>query len=311
VEDSLAATVLLPIATGLIIFSLGLSLTPADFKRIVVAPRGVLIGLGNLLALSPLLAFAVATVFALDPALAVGLVLLGASPGGAMANMLTHLARGRLALSVTMTAVSSVAAVVTVPLFLGLAIAWFDARGLSDDVEMAGVVARVFAITVVPLTVAMTLRARFPAWVAENEPRAKRLALGAFLLIVAGAVASEWEVVADNLAEVAAAAVALNVIAMGASYTIARAARLDDPSATAIAMELGIHNSTLTIAVGASIATVLTIPAAVYSAFMFVTAGLFARIMYRRNGAATAAAADARRLPQRRLDGALEGVQAE
>jgi bile acid:Na+ symporter, BASS family len=304
VEDSLAATVLLPIATGLIIFSLGLSLTPADFRRIVTAPRGVLIGLANLLALSPLLAFGVATVFDLDPALAVGLVLLGASPGGAMANMLTHLARGRVALSVTMTAVSSVAAVVTVPLFLGLAIAWFDARGLSEHVAMAGVVLRVFLITVVPLTAAMTLRARRPAWVAANEPRVKRLALGAFLLIVAGAVASEWEIVADNLAEVAAAAIALNVVAMSVSFGIARAARLDDPSATAIAMELGIHNSTLTIAVGASIATVLTIPAAVYSTFMFVTAGAFARIMYTRN-------AGVAQLPQRRLDGVLEGVQAE
>jgi BASS family bile acid:Na+ symporter len=221
-----------------------------------------------------------------------------------MANMLTHLARGRVALSVTMTAISSVAAVVTVPLFLGLAIAWFDARGLSDDVEMANVVARVFLITVVPLTAAMTLRALRGEWVLANEPRVKRLALGAFVLIVAGAVASEWEIVADNLAEVAAAAIALNVVAMTVSFAIARAARLDDPSATAIAMELGIHNSTLTIAVGASIATVLTIPAAVYSTFMFLTAGVFARIMYARN-------TGAERLPKGRLDGVLEGVQPE
>jgi BASS family bile acid:Na+ symporter len=301
VEDSVFASVLLPVAVALIVFSLGLSLTIADFKRVVVAPRGVLIGLTNLIVLSPLLAFGVAEAFGLAPALAVGLVLLGASPGGAMANMLTHLAHGRVALSVTMTAVSSVAAVVTVPLFLGLAIDHFGARAISDDVEMTGVVIRVFLITIVPISIAMTVRARRPGWVAANEPTVKRLALGAFFVIVAGAVISEWELVYDNLAEVAAAAIALNVVAMGLSFAIARAARLDDPSATAIAMELGVHNSTLTIAVGASIATVLTIPAAVYSTFMFITAGAFARLMYKRNSAPAGAP-----LAQGRLEGVLE-----
>jgi bile acid:Na+ symporter, BASS family len=308
VEDSVFASLLLPIAVALIVFSLGLSLTPTDFKRVVVSPKGVLIGLGNLIVLSPLLAFGVAEAFSLEAGLAVGLVLLGASPGGAMANMLTHLARGRVALSVTMTAISSVAAVITVPLFLGLAIEHFGASSLTSDVSMTGVVIRVFLITVVPITIAMTIRARRPEWVAEHEPTVKKLALGAFFIIVAGAVIAEWEIVVDNLAEVAAAAIALNVAAMTVSYTIARAARLDDASATAIAMELGVHNSTLTIAVGASIATVLTIPAAVYSTFMFVTAGAFARIMYRRNTAAEdrAARIAAAELPQRRLDGVLE-----
>ena len=308
-EDSVFAAVLLPIAVALIVFSLGLSLTPADFRRVVVAPKGVMIGLANLILLSPLLAFAVAEIFNLSPALAVGLVLLGASPGGAMANMLTHLARGRVALSVTMTAVSSVAAVVTVPLFLGLAIEHFDAHSLSEDVAMTGVVARVFLITIVPLSIAMTLRARRRVWVEANEPTVKKLALGAFFIIVGGAVIAEWELVVDNLAEVAAAAIALNVAAMSISFAIARATRLDDASATAIAMELGVHNSTLTIAVGASIATVLTIPAAVYSTFMFITAGTFARIMYKRNVAAAEAAAATEAdalLAERGLHGVLE-----
>jgi BASS family bile acid:Na+ symporter len=287
-EDSLFATALLPLALALIMISLGLSLTPADFRRVLEAPRGVAIGLANLLVLSPLLAFAVAELFSLEAGLAVGLVLLGASPGGTMANMLTHLAGGRVALSVTMTAVSSVAAVVTVPLFLSLAIDRFDAGGLTDDVAMGGVVARVFAITIVPLAIGMLIRARAPHWVAEHGAQTKRAALVAFVLVVAGAVASEWELVTDNFTSIALAALTLNVAAMALSFSIARAARLDDPSATAIALELGVHNGTLAIAVGASIATVLTIPAAVYSAFMFLTAGLFARVMHARNAAAGA-----------------------
>lgn len=284
-DSSILTTLVLPAALAVIMTSLGLSLTLADFRRVVVLPRGVAIGLANLLVISPFLAFAIAEAFDLRPALAVGLVLLGASPGGTMANMLTHLARGDVALSVTMTAVSSLAAVLTVPLFLELAIDRFGADGLGGDVEMLGVVARVFAITIVPLAFGMWLRARNPDRVAELYPLVRKVALGTFVAVVAAAVIAERDKIDDNAADVAAAALALNVAAMSVSYAISRLARLSSRQATAIAIELGIHNATLAIAVGASIATVLTIPAAVYSAFMFLTAGAFARMMYRRNAA--------------------------
>ncbi|HEX2232449.1 MAG TPA: bile acid:sodium symporter, partial [Thermoleophilaceae bacterium] len=137
---------------AVIMCSLGLSLTPGDFKRVVVFPRAAAIGILNLLLISPLLAFGVAELFALAPALAVGLVLLGASPGGVTANMLTHLARGDTALSITLTALSSLAATVTVPLYLELSTQHFGS-GLGTDVGMAGIVARVFLITVVPLSI--------------------------------------------------------------------------------------------------------------------------------------------------------------
>jgi bile acid:Na+ symporter, BASS family len=292
VEDSAFAVVLLPVALAVIMTSLGLSLTVADFRRVVAYPRGVAIGMLNLALISPALAFAVAELLDLDPALAVGLVLLGASPGGTMANMLTHLARGDVALSITMTAISSVGAVITVPLFLELATQRFGA-GLDTDVNMPGVVARVFLITIVPLALAMAARARWPVWVEANYERVRRVSLAVFAGIVIGAIVSENEVVFDNLAEVAAATIALNLAAMTISFTVAKAARLDDRQATAIAMELGIHNASLAIAVGASVATVLAIPAAVYSSFMFVSAGLFARLMYKRNGGAEPAAAPA------------------
>jgi BASS family bile acid:Na+ symporter len=283
-EDSLFATLLLPLALAVIMTSLGMSLTVEDFRRVVVYPRGVSIGLANLVLISPLIAFAVAETYSLEPALAVGLVLLGASPGGTTANLLTHLARGDTALSITMTAISSLAAVVTVPLFLELATSHFGANELNEDVGMLGVVARVLLITVIPLSFGMWLRARRPERVASIEGTFRRVALVVFAAVVVGVIVAEHDRVFDNLDDVAAAAVTLNVAAMAISFSIARAARLDDRQSTAIAIELGIHNSTLAIAVGAAIATVLTIPAAVYASFMFITAGVFARIMYRRNG---------------------------
>jgi BASS family bile acid:Na+ symporter len=285
--------VALPVALAVIMCSLGLSLTPADFRRIFVVPKGVSIGLANLLAISPLLAFAVAELYALDPTLAVGLVLLGASPGGTMANFLTHLARGDVALSVTMTAISSVAAVVTVPLYLTLASDHFGAGDITDQISMGGVVVKVFLITIVPLSLGMWLRSRNPERVQEIQDRAKQIALGMFLVVVVGAVIAEFDKISENFTSVAAAALTLNVLAMSVSYGVAKVARLDDRQSTAISMELGVHNSTLAITVAAAVSTELAIPAAVYSAFMFITAGLFARAMHLRNSRVPAVVAEA------------------
>jgi bile acid:Na+ symporter, BASS family len=283
-EDSVFATVLLPIALAVIMVSLGMHLTTADFRRIVTQPRGITIGILNLAIVSPLLALGIAELFSLDPALAVGLVLLGASPGGTMANLLTHLARGDTALSISITGISSLASVLTVPLFLALAIDHFGASGLDEDPSMLGVALRALLITVVPLSIGMWLRAYRADWVARRQDAFQKLAFGVFLAIVIGVIAAENERVTENIDEVAAAAIALNLAAMAISFTVSRLARLDDRQSTAIAIELGVHNTALAIAVGASIDTVLTIPAAVYASFMFITAGVFARLMYRRNG---------------------------
>jgi bile acid:Na+ symporter, BASS family len=281
-DDSFFALVLLPIALAVIMGSLGLSLTIADFKRVVVFPRGVTIGLLNLLVISPFLAFGIAELYNLQPELAVGLVLMGAAPGGATANLMTHLAKGDTALSVTMTAVSSLAAVVTVPLYLGLSISYFDA-GVGDDVSMPGIVARVFVILIVPLAIGMWLRSRDPDRADRLEKRIKTVAFGFLIIVIAGAVLTEWEIVRDNFTDLALATLTLNLAAMSVSFSIAQIARLSAPQSTAIALELGVHNGTLAIAVASTIDNSLATPAAIYSIFMFATAGAFARLMWHRN----------------------------
>jgi bile acid:Na+ symporter, BASS family len=282
-DSPILVSILLPAAIGVIMFSLGLDLTREDFRRVLVAPRGVAIGMLNLALISPLLALALADLFGLSPELAVGLVLLGASPGGMMANMLTHLSRGDTALSVTMTAISSVGAMVTVPLFLSLAGDHFGATEVGE-VSMLGIVLRVFAITIVPVTIGMELRRRRPDRVEALYPRVRRASLTLFVLVVLGAIVSEHDTVVENLAEVAGAALALNLAAMTLSFAISKLARLGDRQATAIALELGIHNSALAIAVGATLSDDVAIPAAVYATFMLFTGGAFAWLMSRRNG---------------------------
>ncbi|HEY3434672.1 MAG TPA: bile acid:sodium symporter family protein, partial [Solirubrobacterales bacterium] len=269
-DSPILVSVLLPGAIAVIMWTLGMELTRDDFRRVLTAPRAVAIGMLNLALISPLLALTMAELFKLPPELAVGLVLLGASPGGMMANMLTHLSRGDTALSVTMTAISSVGAMVTVPLFLGLAGEHFAATEVGD-VSMFGIVLRVFAITIVPVAIGMEMRRRRPEWVASVHSRVRRISLTLFALVVLGAIASENDTVRENLADVAGAALALNLAAMALSFTISKLARLDDRQSTAIALELGIHNSALAIAVGATLASEVTIPAAVYSSFMLFT----------------------------------------
>lgn len=287
-DDSLITSVALPAALAAIMVTLGLSLTIDDFKRVAARPRGVFIGMANLLLISPLLAFAIAELLDLPTLLAVGLVLLGASPGGTMANFLTHLARGETALSVTITAVSSVCALVVVPLYLGLAIDHFNAD-LENEFEMLSIVTKVFAITTVPLAIGMFVRAKRTAWAIAHEERAKRLALGLFVAAVVAVVITESDVVRDNFAEVAAATFLLNVLAMTISFCVSKAARLGDRQATAVALELGIHNNALAIAIATPIDPELAVPAAVYASFMFITGGAFARLMSRRNAVAETA----------------------
>jgi BASS family bile acid:Na+ symporter len=294
----MVTTVVLPLAIAFIMFTIGLGLTLDDFRRVVRFPKGISIGLVNLILISPLLAFGIAELFGLDPLMAVGLVLLGASPGGTLANMLTHLAKGETALSVTMTAISSITAVVTIPLFFSLANEYFGAGGSLAISEMWSVVLRTFLITVVPLSLGMFVRSKAPGWVDRTKDGISKGAVVVFVLVVIGAVASEWDLITDNIARVAAAAIALNVVAMTFSFSVSKVARLSDRQATAIALELGVHNGTVAIAVAAIISDVsptigdeLLIPAAVYSLFQFITGGTFAWFMSKRNAASPETAA--------------------
>lgn len=289
-QASVFITTMLPLALFVIMTGLGLSLTVADFKRVVLYPKGVSIGLFNLVLLSPLLGFAVAKLLNLPPELAVGMVLLGASPGGTTANLMTHLARGDVALSVSMTAISSVAAVITTPLFLALS--WQHFMGGTADVSlpMGQIVGRVLLITLLPLSLGMLIRAYATAFALRAEPHVKKLALAFFIFVVFGALVETRNELNEYLLMVGSATLLLNLLAMSGSYFISRKANLGLRQSTAIAIELGVHNTTLAMAVAgllASLSPLLIVPAAIYGVLMFFTAGIFVWVMHRRNAEET------------------------
>lgn len=164
--------IFLPFALFVIMFSLGLGLGlgPADFRRVALQPRDFLVGMVSQLVLLPAVAFAIALAWAPEPALAVGLMIIAAAPGGVTSNLLTRYAGGDTALSVTMTAVTSLAAIVTVPLVVFLALDHFVGAAATAEVSMVGVALRMFAIVALPVALGMAVRGARPALAARWEP---------------------------------------------------------------------------------------------------------------------------------------------
>ena len=185
-----------------------------------------------------------------------------------------------------MTALSSLFAAITVPVYYGLAVDHFDAP-VDGSIGTTGIALTVLAITVVPLLAGMAARERRPEWVARNQPRMMRVALVVFAAIVTGVFATEGDVVVEHAGELLAATIVLNLVAMTVAYRLARAVRLSLPQSTAVSIELGLHNAALAITVSTLVDPVIALPAAVYSVVMFVTAGTFAALVARRNVAQT------------------------
>ncbi|HIY64989.1 MAG TPA: bile acid:sodium symporter family protein [Candidatus Agrococcus pullicola] len=266
----------LPIALAIVMFGLGMSLTPADFRRVATMPKAVLIALGLQLIVLPAVAFGLVVAFDLPGILAVGVMLLAASPGGTTANLYSHLFRGDVALNISLTALNSVIAVVTLPIITNFAIWYFDAGEGTVGLQFDKVVT-VFAIVLVPVALGMVVR-RFRHKLAERADKPVRIFSILVLAIVAiGALISEWSVIQPYLADVGWVVSLFCILSLTIGYFASKAMRLGEAQAVATAMEIGIHNTTiaLTIAISVLGSIVMAVPAAVYSIAMYIFATLF------------------------------------
>lgn len=269
--DSGLVSVGLPAALAIIMFGLGLALTLGDFRRIARTPRAVGVALAAQLLVLPAVCFGLVLALDLDPLLAVGMMLLAASPGGTTANLFSHLFRGDVALNITLTAVNSLIAVVSLPLVVNFAVGWFDPPGADDIGLQLGKTAQVFAIVLVPVALGMAVRRASPAF-AERADKPVRIASAVVLaLVIAGALIGERENLADYLADIGVATSLFCALSLGLGYLLPRLARTTERQALASAFEVGIHNSTLAIAVALSVLDndTLAVPAAVYGVLMF------------------------------------------
>ena len=275
-QSSVLTELFLPFSLAVIMFGMGLSLRVEDFKRILIYPKAVGIGLLNQLILLPMLAFGIAKAFQLPPELAVGLMILAVCPGGATSNLITHLAKGDAALSITLTACSSVITVFTIPFLVNYSIGYFIPGGEAQQLEVVGTVVSVLFITLIPVTLGMITLAKAPALAQKWDQPFRKISTVFFVIIVLAAILKERENLVQYFIEAGPAALALNLSTLAVSFAMAKWTGLPFRQGLTIAIESGIQNGTLGITIAATLLvnSVMSIPSAIYSLLMFGTAAL-------------------------------------
>lgn len=270
---SALTTIGLPVALGIIMLGLGLSLTLADFARVLKHPRAVLVALACQLLLLPALCFGLVLLFQLPPLLAVGMMMLAASPGGTTANLYSHLFRGDVALNISLTAVNSVIAVLTLPLITNVAIWYFQPFDDQLGLQWAKAL-EIFAIVLLPVAIGMLIRRYRPGF-AKGMDRPVRIASVVILVVViAGAVASNWSLLIEHFTGLALIIVLFCLLSLAVGYVVPRMLRIGRAQAIASSFEIGIHNATLAIVIAQTVlgSVELSLPAAVYGVLMFFVA---------------------------------------
>jgi BASS family bile acid:Na+ symporter len=260
-------------------FSMGLTLTLADFRRLATAPGMVLATLGGQLIAMPLLALAVIWAFRLPPPMAIGLFALAISPAGTTSNALTFLGRGNVALAVMVTALSSFITVFTIPVLLGWALPRFLGEGEAPQLSVSGTILQLVKITVIPIATGMVVRRVAPVAAARLAVWLRPVALIVLLGIIVFSLLANFELVVANLLQAGIAILVLNVAAMGVGLLIGRTIRATGRDAMTIAIEIGVHNATLATFLTLSVLhrLDLAIVPTIYGLIMVANAGLLIR----------------------------------
>ena len=274
--DSGLITIFLPTALAIVMAGMGLELTLKDFARVSKHPKAVLIALFCQLILLVGIAFLICKILALPPLLAVGLMLLAASPGGTTANLFSYLYKGDIALNITLTAINAIIAAVFLPLIVNFSILHFMNEGQQVGLQFTKVL-QVFLIILVPVCIGMLIR-HYAPHIAEKLNRPVRIFAVVFLLIIIlGAIIKERSNLVDYLGQIGLATALFCAISLMVGYFVPRMLGISSYQARACAFEIGIHNSTLamTIALTIMASTTIAMPAAVYSIFMYIFATIF------------------------------------
>lgn len=285
-QANILTEIFLPVALGIIMLGMGLALTPADFKRVALFPRATFVGLFCQLIVLPLVAFAMLQVLSLPPELAVGVMLLSFCPGGATSNLLSNLARADVALSITLTAISSMVTVFTIPYFVNLSMEYFIGEGKYVELPVLKTMLQIVVITIIPVSIGMLIRWKFPEGARRSEKPVKIASAVFITLVILGAILKEKDNIAGYFVQVGVITLLINVVILAGGYLVGKLFRLSHPQRAAVSIESGIQNGTLAIAIATSSLLLnnsqMSIPAAVYSLIMFATGGV-AVYLYSRN----------------------------
>ena len=273
----------LPIALAFIMFALGIGLTFDDFARVARRPRDFIVGALSQIVLLPVVAFLLVLVWPLPPELALGVMIIAAAPGGVTSNILTAFARGDVALSISLTAIISLLSVITIPIVIVLSYGQLIG-GEAGRVSVAGTAISVFVIVTVPVLIGLVVRRFAAGFATQFEPTARTISVVLFVLVLAGAILQERNNIIEYFAQAGLITLVLNVLMMVLAYFGAQVFASGLKQRIAIAIECGLQNGTLAIAVATLLfgGGLAVVPAATYSLIMFATALIFIAILRRR-----------------------------
>ena len=269
--------VVLPLSLAIIMLSLGVGLSFADFARVATRPKAFAIGAVSQVILLPVVTYAVVMMFGLTGAIAVGFMLLSFSPGGVTSNMISKLARGDVALSVSLTAVISLLSILTVPFLAAWAVVHFMGDA-APEVSVTSLAIAMFLITTLPVIIGVLTRHFAPGFADRIEPALSGLATVLFLIIVLAALAANWDLFVANLATLGPALISMNVALMIVGLVLAYGFGLVWGEVKTISIETGVQNATLGITLGTIITgqadgfTEMELPPAVYGITMYLVA---------------------------------------
>jgi bile acid:Na+ symporter, BASS family len=272
-----------PWVLRLVMLGLGLSLTLADFRRVFVYPKAATIGLVAQLVGLPLTAFALTLLFGPAPAIAVGLVILAACPSGVTANAYTFAARADVPLCVTLSAVTSIITVFTIPFLTYLALQMFYETGQMPELPVLGMLRQLILLTLVPVAIGMLVRWRWPAFAERAVEPIRKAVLWLLIIVLVLAALSSIDVIRDNIASAGALVVTMNVLTMALGYGLARMFKLPVAQVVTITFEVGVQNLALALAITLRIlqAPELAVAALLYAVVMPATALAFVSIARR------------------------------
>lgn len=276
--------VVLPLALAFIMLALGLGLTVDDFARVVRRPRDFAVGAVSQIVLLPAVAFALASIWPMAPELALGLMIVAAAPGGVTSNILTAFARGDVALSISLTAAISLLSVITIPIIVVFSYGRFIGEQAGKDISVAGTALGVFLIVAVPVLIGLSIRRYAEGFALRVQPAARRISAVLFVLVLAGAIVQERSNIVPYFAEAGPVTLVLNLAMMALAWLLARIFASGPTQRIAIAIECGLQNGTLAIAVAALLfgGGPAVIPAATYSLIMFATALVYIAVLRRK-----------------------------
>jgi BASS family bile acid:Na+ symporter len=277
--------VFLPLSLAIIMLGMGMTLIVSDFTRILKKPKDILIGLTNQLIFLPIIGFSLAIAFNLSPVMAVGLMILATCPGGPTSNLITQVCRGNIALSVTLTAITSILSVLTIPFILSYALEYFGTdTNVTIKLPILDTILQIMVITIIPISIGMLIR-RFKIKFAKRLEKSMRIASTViFALVFLAVLAANFSIIGKAMREVGLVTLLLNIITMGFGYLTARLFKLNLKSVISITVESGIQNGTLAFVIATSILNnvEMGIPTGAYAIWMFITAGVLMWVLGKR-----------------------------